>query len=65
MKLSRIADVVADVLGADDDEARFACSVLVAAMGSMVTEPLMAGDPDGVRALRDPFLALVTAALAR
>jgi AcrR family transcriptional regulator len=60
-----ISDGVADVLGADDADARFACQVLVAAVGSMVTEPLLAGDPDAVRALRAPVLALVARALTR
>lgn len=61
----RIAAAVADVLGATDDAGRFACAVLVAAVGSMVTVPLVSGDADALRGLREPVLALVEAALAR
>lgn len=60
----RIAAAVADVLGTTDDAGRFACEVLVAAIGSMVTEPLMSGDASALRALRAPVLTLVEAALA-
>lgn len=59
----RIASTVAEVLGATDPRGRFACAVLVAAVGSMVTEPLMSGDADALRALREPVLGLVGAAL--
>ncbi len=59
----RIADALAAVLGADDERSRFACTVLVAAIGSMVTEPLVRGDGDALRALHAPIVDLVAAAL--
>ena len=51
-----IADAVADLLGARTHEGRFACQVLVAAVASMVTVPLVAGDLDALRALGPPIL---------
>jgi AcrR family transcriptional regulator len=60
----RIAAALAEVLGADDDRSRFACAVLVAAIGGMVTEPLVRGDGDALRALHRPVVDLVAAALA-
>lgn len=59
-----ISEGVADVLGATDDEGRFACQVLVAAVGAMVTEPLLAGDGAALRALHAPVVALVARARA-
>lgn len=61
----QIAGSLADVLEVDDDRGRFACAVLVAAVGSMVTEPLVTGDTDALLALHDPIVDLVAAALAR
>lgn len=63
----RIAAALADVLEVDVDDARgrFACAALVAAVGSMVTEPLVTGDGDALRALHAPVVDLVAAALAR
>ena len=46
----QIADALADLLGAESPEARFTCQTLVAAVGAMVTGPLVDGD---VRALAD------------
>lgn len=62
---SRIATALAEVLERDDDRGRFACTVLVAAVGSLVTEPLVTGDLDALRALRAPIVDLVAAALDR
>ena len=57
----RIVTVVAGVLGiaADDDGGRFACDVLVNAIASMVTEPLVSPEPERLRDLREPIVALV------
>jgi AcrR family transcriptional regulator len=60
----RIADALAGVLEVDDERGRFACAVLVAAVGSMVTEPLVTGDADALRALHAPVVDLVAAALS-
>ena len=60
----RIAAALAEVLEVDDERGRFACAVLVAAVGSMVTEPLVTGDTDALRALQAPVVDLVAAALA-
>jgi AcrR family transcriptional regulator len=59
----RIADALAEVLEVDDERGRFACAVLVAAVGSMVTEPLVTGDTEALRALRAPIVDLVATAL--
>jgi AcrR family transcriptional regulator len=61
----QIASALASVLEVDDERGRFACSVLVAAVGSMVTEPLVRGDTDALLALRAPVVDLVAAALDR
>ncbi|MFE2995811.1 TetR/AcrR family transcriptional regulator [Nocardia sp. NPDC059246] len=51
--------MVADVLGADTEEQRFACQTLVAALSAMVTARVAVGDLDGLRELREPLLDLV------
>lgn len=60
----RIVDRLVALLGAGDGQGRFACEVLVAAIGSMVTEPLVSGDLQRVRDLRGPVVSLVERALA-
>lgn len=45
------------LVGAKDDEQRFACRVVVAATASMVTGPLVTGDLDALRALGPPLVA--------
>lgn len=62
-----IVDAVARMLGVDpgDAEGRFACEVLVAAIGTMVTEPLVSDDPTTLRTLHDPVMALVRRAMTR
>ncbi|HEU5150046.1 MAG TPA: TetR/AcrR family transcriptional regulator [Iamia sp.] len=60
----RIVAALAGVLEVDDERGRFALAVLVAAIGSMVTEPLVRGDGDALRALHAPIVDLVAAALA-
>lgn len=53
----QLVDALVDLVGADDDEGRFACRVFVAATASMVTAPLVAGDLDALRALGPPLIA--------
>jgi AcrR family transcriptional regulator len=60
---ARLVETVAAVLHVDDDRGRFACRVLVAAIGSLVAGPLVSGDLDALRALREPVLDLVGRAL--
>ena len=48
----RLVDALADELGGD----AFTWQVLVAAIGAMVTGPLVAGDLDALRALHDPLV---------
>lgn len=60
----RIVAALAGVLEVNDERGRFALAVLVAAIGSMVTEPLVRGDGDALRALHAPIVDLVGAALA-
>jgi AcrR family transcriptional regulator len=60
----RIVDTLVDVLDAGTDAGRFACEVLVAAVGAMVVTPLVRGDTDALRALHDPVVDLVRRALA-
>ena len=63
----RIVDGVAGILGVagDDETGRFACEVLVNAVASMVTEPLVSPDPERLRDLREPIVGLVRRAHAR
>ncbi len=60
----RIVDTLSALLGATSDHGRFACEVLVAAVGAMVTEPLVAQDVQALRNLRAPVVDLVRRALA-
>ncbi len=61
----QIVDVVARILGfaPDDEPNRFACEVLVAAISTMVIEPLVSADPGALRDLRDPLMGLVRRAI--
>jgi AcrR family transcriptional regulator len=59
----RIVERMAHLLGADSDEARFACQVLVAAVSSLVTGPLVAQDIEALRGLRAKIVTLVRRAL--
>ena len=52
-------DRMAELLGVRTDRGRFACEVCVAAVSSMVTVPLIDGDDEALRRLRDPILDLV------
>jgi AcrR family transcriptional regulator len=53
-----LVDALAGFLGAEGVEDRFAVEALVAAIVSMVTARLAAGDVDGVRNLHGPIVAL-------
>jgi AcrR family transcriptional regulator len=57
----QIVDAVVTVLGVAPDDAagRFSCEVLVAAVSTMVTEPLVSDDPTTLRDLHEPLMALV------
>lgn len=63
----RIVEGVVAILGVapDDEPGRFACEVLVNAIASMVTEPLVTREPERLRRLREPIVALVRRAGAR
>jgi AcrR family transcriptional regulator len=52
----RLADATAALFGATTDADRFACQAVVAAMSAMVAGPLVAGDPDALRALGPPMV---------
>jgi AcrR family transcriptional regulator len=52
-------DRMAELLGVRTDRGRFACEVYVSAVSSMVTVPLIDGDDEALRRLRDPILDLV------
>ena len=62
----QIVDVAAAILGyaPDDGPGRFACAVLVSAISSMVTEPLVSADPAALRALGEPLMGFVRRAVA-
>ena len=56
---SQFAHALAAAFGATDDDAVFAVEALIAAVGSMVTVRLAAGDLDGLRGLHEPLMRLV------
>lgn len=60
----RIVDALVELLDVETEAGRFACELLVAGTGSLVTGPLVADDLDGVRALRAPVVHLVGRVLA-
>lgn len=55
---ARLVDSLVALLDIEEERDRFAVQALVAAVGSMVTVPLVVGDVAAVRALRDPLLEL-------
>ncbi len=55
----RFVELIAAVLDARTEQQRFACQALAAAIGSMVTARIAAGDSDGLLALREPLLDLL------
>lgn len=62
---ARIASALEELFAVEDERGRFACTVIVAAVGSLVTEPLARGDAEALLALHAPVVDLVAAALDR
>lgn len=58
---SRFADALALLIGAESEQARFACRTVVAATSAMVTGPLVSGDMDELRAIGPLMVAHVRA----
>lgn len=54
-----VVDGLADLLGAADPDARFACRAFVAAIASLVTLPVVTDDRAALDALRAPILRLL------
>jgi AcrR family transcriptional regulator len=52
----RLAGAIADLFGARTDADRFTCQAIVAAISALVTGPLVSGDLDAVRRLRQPLV---------
>jgi AcrR family transcriptional regulator len=52
---ARFVDATAAIMGLSGRDGRFTCEALVAAVSSMVTARLAAGDTKGLPALRAPF----------
>jgi AcrR family transcriptional regulator len=61
----RFTELMIEGFGARGQTERFACEALVAAIITMVTARLAAGDLEGLRALREPLTALVREAFAQ
>lgn len=51
-----LAGSLADFMGVTSDAGRFACEVIVAAVSSMVTPAVAAGDVEALRAIRGPVI---------
>lgn len=60
----RIVAALVELFGAGSDSGRFACELLVAAVGAMVTLPVVAGEEDRVRALGPPLIDQVRSWIA-
>jgi len=52
----RLAERIASLFGGRSRDRRFAAEALVAAISAMVTAPVLDGDADHIRALREPLL---------
>ena len=59
-----IASALADLLDLHDADGRFACEVIVAGVGALVTTPLVRGDQAALTALRAPLTAFALRQLA-
>lgn len=59
-----LAAALAATLGAQDADDRFAIEAFVAAVSSLVTSRLAAGDPDGLRTLHGPLSTLARKVLS-
>jgi AcrR family transcriptional regulator len=53
-----LAHTLADAFERDDDTGYFATEILVAGIGAIVTVPLLTGDVEALRSLRDPLIQL-------
>jgi AcrR family transcriptional regulator len=62
--MDRFAEVVADLVGARSAADRFACEALVAAVSSMVTVRVAAGDLEEIPKLRRPIMDVARRLLA-
>jgi AcrR family transcriptional regulator len=62
--IDRFTDVVADLVGARTAAERFACEALVAAVSSLVTVRVAAGDLDEIPKLRRPIMDVARRLLA-
>jgi AcrR family transcriptional regulator len=60
----RFTDAVAAIVGACDDEQRFACEALVATTSALVTQRVCAGRLDELGALHEPLMRHVRSVLA-
>ncbi len=56
---AQVVEQIVRLVAARDAEARFACEAYVAAVSALVTLPVATGDVAAIRALRDPFVALM------
>lgn len=52
----RVTAALVSLVGAEDEDARFACECYVAAIAALVTLPVATGDVEALRALRRPLL---------
>lgn len=59
-----IASALADLLDLHDADGRFACEVIVAGVGALVTTPLVHGDQSALAALRAPLTTFALRQLA-
>jgi TetR/AcrR family transcriptional regulator len=56
---TRFVDLLAEIFGARSKRDRFACEVLVAAISSLVTAKVAAGEGDELPALHSPLMEYV------
>jgi AcrR family transcriptional regulator len=59
----RFIDALADFVGAESDEGRFACEAFIAGIIAMVTSRVATGDIESIPGLLDPLTALVARVL--
>lgn len=52
---NQVVDALASLLGASGARGRFTCEAYVAAISALVTLPIVTGDAEALRALRDPL----------
>ena len=58
-----LVEALVALLEVERDEERTACQLLVAGVGALIIPHLVAGDPDAIRALHDPIVALAAEVL--